>query len=124
MKARGVTDGTASRLAGATAIDIDAVAGGLAVRGDLNARTVRALYEQTSRFSEFSTEFSAKSADSADSAAELRIDLAAVGDADGAGLALLAHWRHGAASGVVRFANPSAQLRRLAAISGVADLFD
>ena len=54
-----------------------------------------------------------------------RVDLTAVREIDGAGLALLVHWltRAARAKTELRFVNPPMQLRKMAAISELQDWF-
>ncbi|MGI9311802.1 MAG: STAS domain-containing protein [bacterium] len=86
------------------------------VRGALNSHTARELFEQTPPALTMSPQ---------PSPSPTIIDLAAVREADSAGLALLVHWSNLAqARGGARFANAPAQLRRLAEITGLAEMFD
>ena len=84
--------------------------GGFGLSGDLTVKTARRLFDQTPPFAP----------------GEMRINLAAVGEADSAGLALLVHWSNlaGSSSTKLVFTDAPAQLRQLAKISGLGELLD
>lgn len=79
------------------------------LRGDLNASRAREWFDRAPRFNH----------------GETHIDLAELGDADSAGLALLLHWANciNASGGSAVFENAPPQLLRMAKISELEDLF-
>ena len=81
----------------------------LQLRGALTVKTARRLYDRTPRFRP----------------GEMRLDLASVSEADSAGLALLLHWANLAqnAHGRLTFTNAPPQLREIAKITNLAELF-
>ena len=91
------------------AADITGESGRLRLSGDLTMETARRLFDRTPPFGP----------------GAVTVDLEAVGEADSAGLALLVHWSNlaCAASAEPVFTGAPAQLRRLAKITGLGDLF-
>lgn len=83
--------------------------GRMQLHGALTVKTARRLFDRTPRFR----------------SAETHLDLAAVSEADSAGLALLVHWFNlaQAARGRLTFTNASPQLRQIAKITNLAELF-
>ena len=89
-------------------INISADGKRIALRGDLVVHTARKLFDQTPTFE-----------------GGVQVDLSAVGETDSAGLALLVHWANCAnrAQRKLTYRGASAQLKQLAKISGVGELF-
>ena len=83
--------------------------GRFALSGDLTAETARSLFDRMPKFG----------------GGEVNIDLESVREVDSAGLALLLHWSNlaVASSGRLNFTGAPTQLRQMAKITGLEELF-
>ena len=83
--------------------------GRFSLSGDLTAETARSLFDRMPKFG----------------GGEVNVDLESVHEVDSAGLALLVHWSNlaAASSGRLTFTGAPTQLRQMAKITGLEELF-